>query len=300
MSLHRIHSILTTLLLCSLLSGCSGVGKLGSTLHDLMELRSEVLKKFNEKDVNINIRETERHSAIFITFINSDLNNKTDAERTIRAQETAELVKARYPKIQSIDEIAVMFQRVTTVFLIFHYSEGLDMYGFDNQARLLPQFDRTRARDEESKSGVSVTYSAIKKRTDIQTAAMQLDGVPGRGLTVIPHLEIPVDTSEVTPKPPDKVSFDFASYSPKQRFPNLTKIAFISDNKLVYQTDGQFSTSRAADNSLTEFLYLQIPYSAFKKSIEGKAVALRLGEQEFPLTDEQLRSLRKMTQFFKD
>jgi len=51
---------------------------------------------------------------------------------------------------------------------------------------------------------------------------------------------------------------------------------------------------------VTEFLFLQIPYSAFNKSIQGKVLTLRLGEQEFTLTAEQLRSLRKMTQFFKD
>lgn len=287
-------------MLCFLTSGCAGIRQTGALLRNLTELRNEILQQFREKEVDLNIRNSERHSAILIRFVNSELNDKSSDERAVRAQATAELVKAHYAQIQSLNEIDVMFVRMSTSLIVFHYSEGVDYYGFDNQAHLLPQFDPTPGDDEESKSGVSVNYSPNKKQTDIQTSAMQLDGVPGKGLTVIPHLEIPVDTSKVTPKPPEKVSFDFASYSPKQRFPNLTKIAFLSDHKVVYQTEGQFSTGRSADDLVTEFLYLQIPYSAFNKSIQGKVLTLRLGEQEFVLTSEQLQSLRKMTQFFAD
>jgi len=70
-------------------------------------------------------------------------------------------------------------------------------------------------------------------------------------------------------------------------------------NKIVFQTEGQFSTSRSNDGLVSEFLYLTIPYSKFQKLVASKEFSLKMGEKKYDLTDEQLQAVRSMTTYVK-
>src|SRR5215217_4398987 len=133
---HR-YVLFIGLTVCLLAYGCNTAKDLGKTLGDLAQVRAELIKKFGEQDVNIRINTFQNRTNISVVFVNSPLIQKPTEERAKRAQETAEIVRQQYPPIKNVSEIWVGFMRVTTRLVIFHYSEMLDAYGFDNEGRPL-------------------------------------------------------------------------------------------------------------------------------------------------------------------
>jgi hypothetical protein len=138
-----------------------------------------------------------------------------------------------------------------------------------------------------------------QNKTDISSNGIQLEGTPEKGVTVIPHFSVAGNVSKTVPKPPDEVGLDFAAFSDKPRFPNLTKIVFLSDNKIIYRTEDQFSTSKAADNTYNEFLYLKVPTAVFLKIASGSIVKIKLNEHEYTLTESQILQIQRMSDYLK-
>jgi len=101
------------------------------------------------------------------------------------------------------------------------------------------------------------------------------------------------------PTPPNEVSLDFAAFSDKPKFPNLTKIVFLADNKVVYVTEGQFSTSKITDDMYSEFLYLEVPTAAFLKITSGNTVKLKLNAHEYTLTESQIVQIQRLSDYLK-
>jgi len=287
---------LSLVFVCLLVSGCDQSKQLGKRLGALAEVRSEIIKKSGEVGIDVSLNSAGSYSGIYITFINSPLNDKALAEREKRAQETAEIVKTHYSNIKSVKQIVVSFMKSQTKFLVLHWNVVLDFHRFDNEAKPL---EGNRQVEPTEPLGPTVVYSRTKNQTDISVGGLQLEGVPGNGLTLIPRLTVPGDTSKVTPRAPTDVTLDVASFAKKQSFPGLTKIEFIGDDKIVYQTEGQFSTSRSNDGLVSEFLYLTIPYTKFKQLVVSTKFSLKLGEKEYQLTDEQLQAVRSMTTYVK-
>lgn len=279
---------------CLLASGCGTAKKLGNTLGDLAMVRAELIKKFGEKDVNLRINTFENRTSIFVMFINSSLNQKTTEERAKRAQETAEIVRQHYPAIKNVNEIWVGFMRVTTRLVIFNYSEMFETYGFDNEARTL----RDPGSAPMDPSQPAVRYTASQNKTEI-SSSIRLEGTAEKGVTVFPHFTVAGDVNKITPKPPGEVMLDFAAFSEKPKFPNVTKIVFLSDNKLVYLTEGQFSTSKIASDMYSEFLYLKVPTAVFLKITSGSTVKIRLNEHEYTLTESQALQIQRMSDYLR-
>jgi hypothetical protein len=73
----------------------------------------------------------------------------------------------------------------------------------------------------------------------------------------------------------------------------------MADNQIAYQTEGQFSTSKLADGTYSEFLYLKIPAAAFIKSTNGTSVKIKLANHEYRLSDIQLLQLQRMSDYIK-
>ena len=92
---------------------------------------------------------------------------------------------------------------------------------------------------------------------------------------------------------------DFAAFSDKPKFPNITKIVFRVDNKVVYQTEGQFSTSKIAADMYSEFLYLKMPSAAFLKIASGNSVKIRLSEHEYTLTESNILQIQRMSDYLR-
>jgi hypothetical protein len=94
------------------------------------------------------------------------------------------------------------------------------------------------------------------------------------------------------------VDLDFAAFSKQPRFPNTTKLVFSSDNKIVYVTEGQFTTSKTGDN-YTEVLYLKVPTAAFVKISSGTTITIKLNEQEYTLTGGQVLQIQRMSDYLR-
>ncbi len=279
-----------------LVGGCSTAKDVGKTLGELTVVRAELIKKFGEQDVNLRVNTFQNRTSISVAYVNSPLNEKTSAERAKRAQETAEIVRQHYPSIKNISEIWVGFMRVTTRLVIFHWSEMFDVHGFDNEARA---FRDPGVAPPLDPSQPMVRYIPSQKLTDISSSGIQLEGIPEKGVTVVPHFAVLGDVNKTRPTPPNEVSLDFAAFSDKPKFPDITKIGFVVDNKVVYQTEGQFSTSKIADNMYSEFLYLKIPAAVFLKVTSGKKLSIRLREHEYPLTETQTLQLQRMSDYLR-
>ena len=287
---------LSPILVLSCLFAPSCGTNIAKTLRDLVLVRSEIVKKFGD-EVNVRVS-AGKPATILATFINSALNEKSEEERLKRAQETAEVVKANYGSIKTIDEIWVGFARQTTRYAFFHFTEGLGMYGFDNNAQPLQPLEGSSSDEVGSDLWPRANYSAYSRRSDISWG-IQLEGEAGAGLTMIPHFSVPGDANHIQPKPPAEVGFDFASYAKKQKFPGLTDVLFLADGKIVFHTDGQFSTSKSADNMISEFLYVKVPYRAFRQLTSAAQVTIKLGEHHYQLTSEEIEGLRRMTHYVK-
>ena len=290
---------LSLVLVCLFANSCDQAKQVGKTLGSLAQVRGEIIKKFGEDGVDVRVNSAGGDTTISITFINSVLNNKPDAEREKRAQETAEIVKTQYPEIKSVKQILVFFMRAQTKFLVFHWNVVFDFHAFDNEAKRLDTRPEVEPIEPIEPLRSSVVYSPTKHQTDVSVEGLQLEGVAGYGLTMLPRFTVPGDTSKATPRAPANVTLDFASFAQKQSFPGVTKIELIGDDKIVFQTEGQFSTSRSNDGLVSEFLYLTIPYSKFQKLVASKEFSLKMGEKKYDLTDEQLQAVRSMTTYVK-
>lgn len=280
---------------CLLAYGCGAAKDLGKKLGDLEMVRVEIMKKFGEQGVNIRVNAFQNRTSMSVMYVNSPLNQKPAEERAKRAQETAETVRQLYPSIKNISEIWVGFMRSTTRLVIFHWNEILETRGFDNEARPL----RDPGIPAGDPSQPVVRYLASQNKTDISSAGIQLDGTAQKGVLFVPHFSVAGDVNKITAKPPDEVALDFAAFSEKPKFPNVTKIVFVSDNRIVYQTEGQFSTSKIADDMYSEFLYLKVPATVFVRISSGKIVKIRLNEHEYTLTETHLLQIQRMSDYIR-
>ena len=289
------NSLCLVLTSCLFAYGCNTAKELGKTLGDLAMVRTEIINKFGEKDVNLNVNSFENWTRISVVYVNSPLNQKTTEERVKRAQETAEIVRQHYPSIKNVNEIWVGFMRATTRLVVFHWSEMIEAHGFDNEARALRD-PRSAPLDPTQPA---IRYSASQNQTDISGSAIQLEGTSENGVILFPHFSVAGDVNKTTPKPPAEVALDFAAFSEKPKFPNLTKLVFLSDDKIVYRTEGQFSTSKIAGDMYSEFLYLKVPTAEFLKISSGSTIKLKLNEHEYRLTESQTLQIQRMSDYLR-
>lgn len=288
-------SLCIVLTSCLLASGCGAAKDLGKTLGDLATVRAELIKKFGEEDVNIRSNSFQKGTSISVIYVNSPLNQKTTEERAKRAQESAEIVRQHYPAIKNVSEIWVGFMRVTTRLLVFHWSEMLEIRGFDNEARAL----REPGAGPLDSGVPQVRYLANRNETEISSSGIQLEGTTEKGVFVVPHFSVEGDINKTRPKPPALVMLDFAAFSDKPKFPKVTKLVFLSDNKIIYQTEDQFSTSKIAGDTYGEFLYLKMPTEAFLKFSPARTVTIKLNEHEYALTESQILQIQRMSDYLR-
>ena len=110
-------------------------------------------------------------------------------------------------------------------------------------------------------------------------------------MTVMPHFTLSGDAKRMRVPPPEKATFNFASYSKKPRFAEPVKVVFIADGKPIAEETAAFSGKDA------QFCYVDVPYSAFHKLINGKEASIKLGANVYPLTPKQLQTLQKMAEY---
>jgi len=185
--------------------------------------------------------------------------------------------------------------RATTRMVIFHWSEMIETRGFDNEARALREPDSVPV----DPSQPLVRYIASQNQTEISSNGIQLEGIPEKGVLFIPHFSVAGNVNKVTPKPPNVVALDFAAYSEKPKFPNLTKIVFLSGDKVVYRTTGEFSMSKISADMYSEFLYVEVPTPMFVKITSGSTIKVMLNEAEYVLTESQVLQMQRMADYLR-
>jgi hypothetical protein len=272
--------------------------QLVGSLNEISKLQQAIVKEYGEPGVNVNLNNS---TALTVTFINSPLNNRSIEERAKRAEQTAQFVKRHYPSIATIERIWVGFVEQETRYVVVTYTKGLGFFGFDKNALPLRRSNDApvlRAPDPYP----AVVYSPALKQTDVSIMRLQLEGDLNDGVAVAPHFAVPGDVTGLrrSPVTPESVGLDFASYSTSVRFPGETKLIVSSDDRVVYETTSQFSTSRLANGSFSEFLLVQVPYPAFHRMATGEKVTVTVGDKKYELSDDQRAGLREMTRYVKD
>jgi hypothetical protein len=183
--------------------------------------------------------------------------------------------------------------RVTTHLVFFNYSEMIETRGFDVNARALVNpgapVDPTQP---------EIRYLASENKTEISSSGIRLEGTAENGVLLVSHFTVTGNVNRTTPLPPKEVDLDFAAFSAQPRFPNTTKLVFSSDNKIVYVTEGQFTTSKTGDN-YTEVLYLKVPTAAFVKISSGTTIRIKLNEQEYTLTGGEVLQIQRMSDYLR-
>lgn len=285
---HR--TFLAAILILALLT--AGCGEMVTHLSELTIVQSELLKKFGE-DVLVNATPGMNNGVmLMVWFVNSPLNEQSENARLKRAEQTAQIVKAKYARIQNVRELWVGFLRQKTRLGLFHRREVVGMHGFDKNAQPLPGGVKEARTQPSTGSEVTANYSSTSDVTDVSVSGIQLEGQPGGlGVTVLPFYKVPGDARTEKGRPPATVEFNFASYAEKPRFPQTVPIAFVADGKAVYKAEGIFRGTDA------QFCYLHVPYKAFRRIVGGKELKIKLGDKEYPLTPSQLKAMNAMTEY---
>ena len=293
------HRVLLVVLVCLLMDGCSSMKDMGRTLGNLGAVQAELIKKFGEKNVQIRANSFRGRTDLIVTFINSPINEKGRDEQYKRAEESAAVVKNLYPDIKTIHVIVVQFAAVKTALVVFNSTRVLDTFVFDNQGKSLEQPSNSSEPTSIDPSAPLTRYSPSENRTDVSSQGIQLEGTPEKGLTLVPHFSVAGDVNGRTPQPPSEVSMDFASFADEQKFPNTTRVSFITNGKVSYQTTGQFTTSKLADGLYSEYLYLKIPTKVFITLTSGDHISIKLEHHTYELDERCVLQLQRMSDYLK-
>ena len=274
------------LLPCLLAAGC--LKDAARALGEAQLVYTELTKKFGDQ-VYVNVNETRGSFVLTVSFINSALNEKSEEERFKRAAEAAQVVKANYANVKKLSVIWVGFVRQRSRMIVFHYTEGLGFYPFDNEGRSLREPEVVTP---ETPLETTANYHPTRKESDVFAYGIQLEGQPGKdGVTLVPNLKVAGDVNVKKGPPPKTVQFDFASYSRTPRFGQTSRVTFVADDKPVLETEGTFFGNDP------QFCYLPVPYIAFRKMLVAKQLTIKLGDKQYRLTPRQIAVLQEMTKY---
>jgi len=273
--------------------------EIAKDLTQTKALQADLSKRFHD-DVFVTVNQTNGRVVLNVTFVNSPLNDKTREDRATRAQETASIVRFRYPAIESLSAIWVIFMREKKSLVFVSERAAVDYYGFDKTAMRTSTSYSATTNSSGTAPGTATNYIASDKETDISVNGIQLAGTPGgRGLTLLPHFRAKGDIRAAKSPPPKVVTFDFASYSSDEEFePNLP-VVFIGDGRTLLKTTANFKVLRTS-GSVNEFLYLPVPYPAFRSMVASSQLTIKLGAKEFHLMPQQLMVMRDMCDYLTE
>ena len=265
-----------------LASGC--LPSVAKELRDLQVLQNELQKKFGD-ETDVHLATGVNRGTLYVSFINSSVNDWPEEAREKRAAEAAQFVKTRFSNNQ-VSAILVSFLRRKTRLLVLHHTKTVGSYPFDKNGQPFGPPEATLSRVALE---TTANYSARGNRSDVFAYGIQLEGEPGKdGVTLLPNFHTTGDVNITKGPPPKTVQFDFASYSSTPRFKETEAITFVADGKRLLKTKGTFHGNDA------QFCYLPVPYPAFRKMIDAKTLTIKVGAKEYTLTPFQFRALQKM------
>lgn len=287
-SLRTAFTVIACLAL--LTSGC--VRDLAKTLSELQAVQTELTTKYGD-EVNVNINQTNDVTTLSIIFINSKLNDLEKEPRAQRALEAVQIAQSKYKTNKPPDRFLVTFLRNTTRLFIIHYTQSVDFYMFD--AKLQPIHTRDTESDLEVREiQTRASYHERVGQSDVSVTTLMLS--KAEGLSFTPYFTVNGDANKLKAPPPESVHLDFNSYYKEEKYQQPVVFKFIVDGHSVLQTTGVF-TRWLPKTEPIQFCYLTLPYKAFTRITTGEKLTIRVGDQDFPLTDEQYKGLKLMTEF---
>jgi len=294
--------ILAMIVVFSLLTaGClrDVVREIAKDFTDTKNLQGELAKRFGD-EVFVSINQAAGRVVLNVTFLNSALNDKTREDRATRAQETANVVRFRYPGVNKLSAIWIVFVRQKKTFIFIDERQSIDYYGFDKEGMRLTTSYGSSSSNSAVELRTASTYIAQDNETDISVSGIQLDGTPGgKGVTMLPHFRLAGDARSINAPPPKVVVFDFASYSDHEEFQPDTPVAFIADGKQLLRTTGKFTVTRTP-GVVNQFLYVSVPFPTFRKMLDAKQLAIKLGDKLYILPPTQFATMKEMLVFVTD
>jgi hypothetical protein len=285
-----ISRCLVVLGLC--FSGCSK--EMLKSLGELAQLRQQLMDEYHEQNIDVVLQDSR---TLGVTFLNSALNDRNFTERATRAEKTALFVKKHFAGMNQIERIWVSFVVYKTRFVIFNYSQGLDVFLFDKDAKPIGPSNDPTAHGNENRA--TAAYNSKQNETQVQITRLLLEGDLDNGLALIPHFTVRGDATAPHHKlpPPKSVTFEFASFAPKKVFNNDPKIVITGDGKTIFSDKARNLSAPTENKSGNEFLSLEIPFAQFWQMTKATKVKLQLGSRDYPLTNTQLGEMRAMANY---
>jgi hypothetical protein len=285
----RIAAII--LALCSCLLACACSTQTVKSLRDMARLRRQLIDKYHEQDVNVSLQNSR---FLFVVFVNSPLNQRDNAERAKRAQDTATFVASNYPTINVIENISINYVESESHFFIYHYTRSLGFFVFDRKGVAV-----NSGGSEEDPRRPVVRFSAARNETDVSITRLQLEGDMNHGIALVPHFTFKGNLRDSNRIAPDSVVFDFASYADRKVFPADAKLDIRCDEVVVFSGSARLLSPQdsASEGSTAQFLTAQIPFAQFSKMGKARQVRLKLGIKDFDLSPEDIDSLREMSAY---
>ena len=293
--------IITATLLCLLTASCSNLVK---SLSGLNALRQHLTQKYGDQ-VNLNLHNSRY---LNVAFINSQLNHQDRAKRIERAQDAASFVARNYDDIKSIEQIWISFVATETRYLIIHYTQGIDSFGFDRDGARLnaptvgkDQVVTTDVTESSDPRAPVARYSRAANRTDISVTRIQLEGDIKRGMALVPHYTVRGDarTLGAATTPPDFVVFDFASYADKPLFKQSPPLEIYCDGRLALKSVASLvpTAESGFDETVGQFLSVQVSFQLLQRMASSRRVRIVLGQKQFELLPDDINALAGMTAY---
>lgn len=274
-------------LLCLSLLLCAGCSETFKALTDLARLRNDLMKQYNERDINVTVQNSH---VLGISFINSSFNKLGEAEREEKAREIALFAKDHYAAMSAIDTIWVSFVDAKN-YIVFHYSTIIGSYVF-NKNGLAP------SNNNGGRSVLSSSFDPSRNQTTVYLSQnLQVYSERDGGIMLFPHFVVSGnDASAPKLAKPKVVSLDFSSNSAKRMFPNNPKLVIYVDDEPLFSGTARTTNVMGSDaeKSFNEFLTQDISYDQFTRLADARSAKFILGTKEFELKPSHIGALRAM------
>ncbi|MDX6530313.1 MAG: hypothetical protein QOH41_2603 [Blastocatellia bacterium] len=280
-----IRSAFIILVLC--LCACST--ETVKSLRDLNRLRQQLIDRYQEQNISAN----QNSRFLFITFVNSPLNQKNQIDRSRRAQDTATFTALNYPAIKGIESIEVSFVQSDSRFFVYRYTRNLGSFLFDRNGVA----EDSRGFKEDPRRPL-LRFNSVKNETDVSITRLQLEGDTNQGIALVPHFSFKGNVNDANRSAPDSVVFDFASYAARKLFPGDASLDIQCDEIVVFSGNAHLLLPDSANQGSTaQFLTAQIPVAQFSQIGKAHQVNLKLGNKNFALSPEDIDALRALISY---
>jgi hypothetical protein len=290
----RMRKTLLTSVLCSSLLASACSNGLIKSLGDLARLRQQLIDKYHEQDIRVNLQNSRY---LTIIFVNSPLNQQAAAVRAKRAQEAAKFVVSNYPAIGKIGNIWISFVASETRLIIFHYSNTIEAFAFDNTGA---EMDLGRSEKADDRTPVA-RFNPARNETDVSITRLQLEGDLNHGIAMVPHFTVAGNVHDSNSKlgVPSLVVVDFASYADRKIFSENAKLEIRCDGVPAFSGNALLLTPQdsGSEGSTAQFLEAQIPIQQFAKMGSSREVKIKLGSKAFELSPADINALRAMNDY---